>query len=124
MNRAIHAYRHTTLFYFLATVVPWSFWGLAAAISHADDYAHAGELASLFAFAGLLAPTLVAFALIYRDPRLRGDVLRRLAVPRARPVIHCTSSRHSTAPPAISARTLGELPALTEALTNGSAENK
>ena len=86
MNRAIQAYRHTTLFYFLATVVPWSFWGLAAAISHADDYAHAGELASLFAFAGLLAPTLVAFALIYRDPRLRGDVLRRLAVPRARPV--------------------------------------
>lgn len=77
MNRIIQDYRHTYLFYILATIIPWSFWGLAAYISHSPDYAYAEELASLSAFVGLLSPALVAFCLIYRNKRLMSDVLQR-----------------------------------------------
>lgn len=78
MNNIIQDYKHTYLFYFLATVIPWSFWAIAAYISHSSDYTYPGELASLFAFAGLLAPTLIAFALVYRNKRLVNDMLQRL----------------------------------------------
>jgi membrane protease YdiL (CAAX protease family) len=78
MNRVIQDYKHTYLFYFLATIIPWSFWGLAAYISHSTDYRYPGELASLFAFVGLLSPTLIAFVLIYRNKRLMSDVLQRM----------------------------------------------
>jgi hypothetical protein len=83
MNNIIQDYKHTYLFYFLATVIPWSFWAIAAYISHSSDYAYPSELASLFAFAGLLAPTLIAFALVYRNKRLVNDILQRLINLRA-----------------------------------------
>ena len=83
MNNVIQDYKHTYLFYFLATVIPWSFWAIAAYISHSSDYAYPGELASLFAFAGLLAPTLIAFALVYRNKQLVSDILQRLINLRA-----------------------------------------
>lgn len=83
MNNVIQDYKHTYLFYFLATVIPWSFWAMAAYISHSSDYAYPGELASLFAFAGLLAPTLIAFVLVYRNKRLVSDMLQRLINLRA-----------------------------------------
>jgi len=83
MNNVIQDYKHTYLFYFLATVIPWSFWAIAAYISHSSEYAYPGELASLFAFAGLLAPTLIAFALVYRNKRLVSDILQRLINLRA-----------------------------------------
>ena len=83
MNNVIQDYKHTYLFYFLATVIPWSFWAMAAYISHSSDYAYPGELASLFAFAGLLAPTLIAFSLVYRNQRLVSDMLQRLINLRA-----------------------------------------
>lgn len=78
MNTVIQDYKHTYLFYFLATILPWGFWGLAAHVSHSTDYPNPGELASLFAFAGLLAPTLIAYFLVYRNKRLMNDILHRL----------------------------------------------
>lgn len=78
MNPVIHDYKHTYLFYFLATITPWSFWAVAAYISHSTEIQNPGELASLFSFAGLLAPTIVAFVLIFRNKRLRSDLLQRL----------------------------------------------
>lgn len=77
MNHILRDYRHTYLFYFLATIIPWTLWAFAAYISHSNDYAYPGEMASLFAFVGLLAPVIVAFVLIYRDKLLMRDLLRR-----------------------------------------------
>lgn len=81
MNTAIRDYKHTYLFYFLATAIPWFFWGLAASISHSKDYPNPGDLSSLLAFAGLLSPALIAFFLICRNKRLMGDMVQRLANP-------------------------------------------
>jgi uncharacterized protein len=78
MNTVIQQYKHTYLFYFLATVIPWSFWGLAAYISHSTDFSYPAELASLLAFVGLLAPVIAAFVLIYRNKQLMADMLQRL----------------------------------------------
>lgn len=78
MNPVIRDYRHASLFYFLATVIPWSFWMLAAAVSHSTDHPYPKELASLFSFAGLLSPVLVAFFLVCRNRRLMNDILGRL----------------------------------------------
>ncbi len=78
MNSAIQDYKHTYLFYFLATIIPWSFWGLAAYCSHSTNYLYAAELGSLLAFAGLLSPMLIAFILIYRNKRLMNDMLQRM----------------------------------------------
>ena len=78
MKTILQAYRHTYLFYFLATVIPWSFWGLAAYVSHSSEQRYPGEMASLLAFAGLLSPAVIAFLLIYRDKRLMNDMLSRI----------------------------------------------
>lgn len=83
MNPIINEYRHPYLFYLLATGIPWAFWGLAGWISHVPDYPYASELASLLAFAGLLAPVLVAWALFRRDRRLMADLLQRMVELRA-----------------------------------------
>jgi len=78
MNPAIRDYKHTYLFYILATAIPWSIWALAATVSHSTDLEYPGELASLLAFSGLLAPTLIAFFLIYRNQRLISDLRQRI----------------------------------------------
>ena len=78
MNTVIKDYKHTYLFYFLATIVPWSFWGLAAFISHMPGYPYAGELASLLAFCGLLAPVLIVYFLVSGNSRLKKDILQRV----------------------------------------------
>lgn len=77
MNPIIQDYRHTYLFYFLATVIPWSFWGLAAYISHSHDFSYPGELASVLAFAGLLSPVVIVLVLIRGNSRLMDDTIRR-----------------------------------------------
>lgn len=79
MNSAIEDYKHTYLFYFLATILPWFSWGLAAHISHSTSYS--SELASVLAFVGLFCPTLTAFVLIYRNKRITSDLMRRLINP-------------------------------------------
>ncbi len=78
MNPILQDYKHTYLFYILATLIPWMFWGLAAIISHSTYFSYPGELASLFAFAGLLAPAILAFMLVYRSKRLMTDITQRL----------------------------------------------
>ncbi len=78
MNTVIQDYRHTYLFYFLATIIPWSFWGLAAYVSHSTNYLYPGELASLLAFIGLLSPVLIVFILTCRNKRLMSDILQRM----------------------------------------------
>ncbi len=78
MNTIIEDYKHTWLFYFLATLLPWTFWGIAAYISHSTDFNYPGELASLIAFAGLLSPVVIALVLVYRNRRLKSDILQRL----------------------------------------------
>ncbi len=78
MNTIIEDYKHTWLFYFLATLLPWTFWGIAAHISHSTDFNYPGELASLIAFAGLLSPVVIALVLVYRNRRLKSDILQRL----------------------------------------------
>ncbi|HHL20312.1 MAG TPA: CPBP family intramembrane metalloprotease [Aliiroseovarius sp.] len=75
----ISHYRHPLLFYVLATLIPWSFWFAAGRISHMTPLPPgATVLASALGFAGLLAPALIAFALMARDPVLRTDLARRL----------------------------------------------
>lgn len=78
MNRALYNYSHTWLFYSLATLVPWSFWGIAAVFSHSPGHPHGNELASLLAFAGLLAPAVIALTLIRRNAPMRADLRQRL----------------------------------------------
>jgi membrane protease YdiL (CAAX protease family) len=77
MDRVIQDYKHTYLFYFFATIIPWSFWGFAAYISHSTDYPYPMDVASLLAFVGLLAPVIIAFVMIYRNKRLMSDFLSR-----------------------------------------------
>ncbi|MBH1930291.1 CPBP family intramembrane metalloprotease [Serratia rubidaea] len=70
----IHRYSHPVLFYGLSTLIPWLCWFAAAALSRV----HGVNLAaSLLALAGLCAPLLIGFALIWRDPLLRRDTCRR-----------------------------------------------
>ena len=68
-------YKNTLLFYSLATIIPWAFWFTAGYISHIDDSYI--DLASIFAFIGLLSPLLVAICLISRSPELKKDVSSR-----------------------------------------------
>lgn len=83
MNPIVQDYKHPYLFYFLATLIPWSFWGLAGYTSHSTEIDNPAELASLLAFAGLLAPTVIAFILIYRNKRLIQDLLQRMITLRS-----------------------------------------
>jgi len=83
MNTVIQGYKHSYLFYFLATIIPWCLWGLAAYLSHSPDYHYYRELASMLAFVGLLAPTAIAFILIYRNQQLMRDLQQRLFNPRS-----------------------------------------
>ncbi len=77
MHTIIQDYKHPGLFYLLATLVPWSFWGLAAVASHSVLLPYPAELASLLAFAGLLSPVLIVWLLVRRNDGLRKDILRR-----------------------------------------------
>ncbi len=78
MKTVIQDYKHTYLFYVLATIIPWSFWGLAVYISHSPYFLHPGELASLLAFVGLVSPVLIVFFLVYRNKRLMRDMVHRM----------------------------------------------
>ncbi len=93
MNTIIEDYKHTWLFYFLATLLPWTFWGIAAYISHSTDFNYPGELASLIAFAGLLSPVVIALVLVYRNRRLKSDILQRLIKVNAGKTIYWVLTR-------------------------------
>jgi membrane protease YdiL (CAAX protease family) len=72
----VHKFKQPFLFYLLATLFPWTFWFIAAFISHSEQ---SGSLLSqsLFAFAGLAAPNVIAILLIKQDKELLNDLLGR-----------------------------------------------
>lgn len=84
----IEKYRHPILFYGLSTVVPWSFWFLAAYLSHITPTSQTIAIAvGLFGVAGLIGPTLIALRLIWPDPDLREDFKRRIVgLKRVKPI--------------------------------------
>ncbi len=69
-------YRHTYLFYCLAIALPWVFWLGVGYISH--YHPDGNELIiGIGSFMGLLAPLLVALALIFPERSLRQDLRAR-----------------------------------------------
>ena len=74
----IQKYRQTTLFYVLATVIPWAFWFAAAYVSyHFTPENRAANIATALGLAGLVSPMMVAFWLISRNRDLRKDAFGR-----------------------------------------------
>ena len=77
-NSIIQKYKHTTLFYVLATIIPWGFWFMAAYISHHfSSENRATDVATMLGLAGLVAPMVIAFWLIFRNRDLRRDAFGR-----------------------------------------------
>jgi uncharacterized protein len=75
----IERYRHPILFYGLSTAIPWMFWFAAAYLSHLTPTSQILATAvGILGVAGLLAPTFIAFWMIWPDADLRADVMRRL----------------------------------------------
>ena len=76
---AIEHYRHPILFYGLSTAIPWAFWFIAAYLSHitpANQYL--ATAVGVLGVVGLLAPTLIAFRMIWPHADLRADLKRRM----------------------------------------------
>ena len=74
----ITKYKHTLLFYILATIIPWGLWFIAGYISHITPYTNSLlRIVGIFGLIGLLGPAGVAWWLVSRDSNLRVDVLRR-----------------------------------------------
>ncbi len=73
----VKKYKHPLLFYFLATIFPWTFWFIAAFLSHADSTG-SSVLQTIFACAGLIAPIMIAFLMINQDRALLSDLLGRI----------------------------------------------
>ena len=74
-SEIIKHYRYTKSFYFLSTVIPWSFWLIAGYISHQSP--HQQALITTLALLGLVAPTLVSYMLASKEPLVKKDLLRR-----------------------------------------------
>jgi len=77
IHMIVEKYKHPLLFYFLATVFPWTLWFIAAFFSHADSTG-SSELQTIFACAGLIAPNIIALLMIYQDKELLNDLLGRI----------------------------------------------
>ena len=75
----IKEYKHPILFYLLCTIIPWSFWFTAAYLSHlpAND-GSAAIWSGVLGVIGLASPTVIAFLMMYLNPKLRDDLLDRL----------------------------------------------
>lgn len=74
----LKSYRHPWLFYSLSTLIPWTFWGIAAYLSHLQPATHYIRVVSILGLAGLSAPMLLAFWLMYKDGLLKKDLRNRL----------------------------------------------
>ena len=83
----IDQYRHTVLFYFLATVIPWGCWIIAGYFSHHEGSANV-LWGSGLGFLGLVTPAVISIALVAGNPTLRADVLGRLISLRNVPVLY------------------------------------
>jgi len=73
----IQKYRHTALFYVLATVIPWAFWFAAAYASHHFPESKSAYISTVLGLAGLVSPVVIAFWLICRNRDLRKDAFGR-----------------------------------------------
>jgi len=73
----IQKYRHTALFYVLATVIPWAFWFAAAYVSHHFPEHRAADISTALGLAGLVSPVVIAFWLICRNRDLQKDTFGR-----------------------------------------------
>lgn len=77
-NQMIKRYKNPLIFYVLSIVIPWSLWFLAGYLSHKEPFTPLLEWATgISSFTGLLAPVLVALALILPNRKLRNDFLGR-----------------------------------------------
>jgi membrane protease YdiL (CAAX protease family) len=75
----VEKYRRPVLFYGLSTAIPWAFWFTAAYLSHitpTNEYLAAAV--GILGVVGLLAPTLVAFQMIWPHTDLRADLKQRI----------------------------------------------
>ncbi|MBN2091415.1 CPBP family intramembrane metalloprotease [candidate division KSB1 bacterium] len=72
----IQKYKQPVLFYLLSTFIPWAFWLNAAGISHTNQ-TRLLVWQSVFGFAGLIAPNIIAFLLIRQDKELLNDLSGR-----------------------------------------------
>lgn len=70
-------YRHTILFYLLATLVPWVFWFAAGYVSHHTIYSENTWAAPLLGLTGLCFPIFLTVMLILRHQTLRTDCFSR-----------------------------------------------
>ena len=52
-------YRHTALFYLLATLIPWAFWFAASYVSHHVVYSQSTWAAPLLGLVGLCFPKIL-----------------------------------------------------------------
>jgi membrane protease YdiL (CAAX protease family) len=75
----ITEYKHPFLFYFLSILIPWSLWFAAAYFSHlpADNNSYA-ILGGVLGMIGLISPTVIAFLMMYANPKLHNDLWSRL----------------------------------------------
>jgi len=75
----IEKYRHPFVFYGMSIAIPWALWLTAAYLSHITPMTPALIwAASGLGVAGLIAPFLIAWRLIWLEPGLRDDLKRRL----------------------------------------------
>ncbi len=75
----IEKYRRPVLFYGLSTAIPWAFWFAAAYLSHiTPTNQYLAAAVGVLGVVGLLAPTLVAFQMIWPHADLRADLKRRM----------------------------------------------
>jgi uncharacterized protein len=84
----INEYKHPFLFYFLSILIPWSLWFAAAYLSQlpADNNFYA-TLSGVLGMIGLVSPTVIAFLMMYANPKLRNDLWGRLfSVTKIQPV--------------------------------------
>jgi membrane protease YdiL (CAAX protease family) len=73
-------YRHPVIFYSLSVIIPWVCWFILAAISNSPSWSNPRVVfwASLLGVAGLAGPMITAFALIFPDKEMRGELLNSL----------------------------------------------
>jgi membrane protease YdiL (CAAX protease family) len=72
----LEKYRHPFIFYGVAVLVPWTLWFICAGISHSPLWDRQGWVifGSILGLLGLLAPLVVAMALILPDKDMRAEL--------------------------------------------------
>ena len=71
-------YRHTALFYLLATLIPWAFWFAASYVSHHVVYSQSTWTAPLLGLVGLCFPMILTIMLVFSNQTLRKDYFGRI----------------------------------------------